>query len=117
VKFLVDAQLPQSLAELLRSGGHDAKHSLDLVAKNRTSDEVLCQLAPSEQRVLVTKDEDFVESHVLRGLPPKLLFVTTGNIANLDLPALFRGNLPAIIDTLEVHSFIEMDRTGLTIHR
>ncbi len=82
MNFLVDAQLPPRLALLLSSMGHDSIHTLDLPEKNRVQDEVLCQLALSEQRVLVTKDSDFVDSFLLRGLPPKWLFVTTGNIPN-----------------------------------
>jgi predicted nuclease of predicted toxin-antitoxin system len=116
VKFLVDAQLPRALASWLRSCGHDATHTLELPEKNRTTDETLCRLALTEQRVMVTKDEDFVDSFFLKGVPPKLLFVTTGNITNQELLALFQGNLPVIVSTLSSHSFVEIDRSGLTIH-
>jgi predicted nuclease of predicted toxin-antitoxin system len=116
VKFLVDAQLPRSLAALIISAGHDAIHTLDLPDKNCTTDEVLCRIALSEQRVLVTKDGGFVDSFLLRGLPPKLLFVTTGNISNEELLALFRGNLQSIVAFLTALScFVEIDRNGLTI--
>jgi predicted nuclease of predicted toxin-antitoxin system len=116
VKFLVDAQLPRSLAGLLQSFGHDAIHTLDLPDANRTSDEALCRVATDEQRVLVTKDGDFVDSFLLRGLPSKLLFVTTGNISNNELLALFRGNLQSIVAFLTALScFVEIDRSGLTI--
>jgi predicted nuclease of predicted toxin-antitoxin system len=103
------------LAGLLKASGHDAIHTLDLSGKNRTSDEVLCRLAQNEQRVLVTEDEDFVDSFFLRGLPPKLLFVTTGNISNPDLIALFSSHLPAILNAIEAHAFVEIDGEGLTI--
>ena len=116
MRFLIDAQLPSSLAALLNSYGHDAIHTLGLPDKNRTSDEFLCQLALRDQRVLVTKDEDFVDSFILRGLPPKLLFVTTGNISNKDLLVLFQHSLAFIVDTLAAHYFVEIDRDGLTIH-
>ena len=116
MKFLVDAQLPRTLAELLQASGHDACHTLDLTEKNRTSDEVLCQLALSEDRVLVTKDHDFVDSFFLRRLPPKLLLVTTGNIPNKDLLELFRAHLAVVANAISAHSFVEIDRTGLTIH-
>jgi len=114
VKFLVDAQLPHKLAELLESLGHDALHTLDLPEKNRTSDESLRQLALDDDRVLVTKDADFVNSFLVRSLPPRLLFVTTGNMANENLLFLFHANLPAIVDALASHSFVEIDRSGLT---
>lgn len=65
---------------------------------------------------MVTKDGDFVDSFLLKGTPPKLLFVTTGNITNRELLALLRGNLATIVSTLASHSFVEIDRSGLTIH-
>ncbi len=116
MKFLVDAQLPRSLVEFLLLSGHDAIHTLDLPGQNRTSDEALCQLALSEDRGLVTKDNDFVDSFLLRRLPSKLLLVTTGNIPNKELLALFQAHLSAITDAISTHAFVEIDRTGLTIH-
>jgi len=38
MKFLVDAQLPRRMALWLSESGHDAKHTLDLPAGNRTPD-------------------------------------------------------------------------------
>lgn len=106
MKFLVDAQLPRRLARLLESLGHDALHTLDLSGKNRTPDETLRQFALNEERVLVTKEADFMDSFVLHDAPPKLLFVTTGNIPNEDLLTLFRANLPAIVRALTSHSCV-----------
>jgi predicted nuclease of predicted toxin-antitoxin system len=114
VKFLVDAQLPRRLAELLNLLGHDALHTLDLPEKNRTSDENLIEVTLKEDRVLVTKDSDFVDSFLVRGLPPRLLFVTTGNVRNEELLRLFRTNLPALLKALETHTFVEIDRSGMT---
>jgi predicted nuclease of predicted toxin-antitoxin system len=116
VKFLVDAQLPRRLARLLIAQGHDTLHTLDLPVGNRTTDDMLRQLARSEGRVLVTKDADFVDSFLLLSLPPRLLFVTTGNIPNDELAALFQANMSAVVDALASHSFVEIDRGGLTIH-
>ena len=115
MKFLVDAQLPRRLAGLIEALGHAALHTLDLTEKNRTADDVLCRIAADDVRVLVTKDADFVDSILVRGLPPKLLFVTTGNIPNDELLALFRANLAAVIAALEVHAFVEIDRNGITV--
>ena len=115
MKFLVDAPLPRRLAGLLASLGHEATHTLDLPDRNLTADATLCRIAANENRVLITKDADFVDSFLVRGLPPALLFVTTGNISNDELLALFRGNLPAITAALAVHAFVEIDRTGITV--
>lgn len=65
MKFLIDAQLPRRLARRLRAAGHDAIHTLDLPAGNRTTDAEICRIADSDGRAVVTKDADFVSSFML----------------------------------------------------
>lgn len=69
VKFLVDAQLTKRLATKLDDLGHDAIHTLDLPRGNRTSDRDIIKLADEQGRVVVTKDRDFRDSHLLTGEP------------------------------------------------
>ena len=116
MKFLIDAQLPKRLGEAMRSTGHDVLHTLDLPDGNRTSDSEICIRAKDEDRVVVTKDSDFVDSFLLQGMPPKLLLVSTGNISNADLLTLFKASLPAIESALSENKFVELDRANLTIH-
>lgn len=116
MKFLVDAQLPRRLAQALTATGHETIHSLDLPQGNRSTDTDLIEVAAREGRVLVTKDSDFVTGFWLRGAPPKLLLVSTGNIDNDSLLHLFAVNLPVVIAALSQHDFVELSRTALTIH-
>jgi predicted nuclease of predicted toxin-antitoxin system len=96
VRFLVDAHLPQRLARLLHGEGHDALHTLDLPDGNRTTDGVINAISVTEQRVVITKDSDFVDSLVLHKQPWKLLLVSTGNISNQELEQLFAANQTAL---------------------
>lgn len=80
MRFIVDAQLPRRLARWLAMRGHDVRHTLDLPDGNRTPDLVITELAYREDRIVVTKDADFVSSHLLTGRPPGLLLVATGNM-------------------------------------
>ena len=72
--------------------------------------------SPSEQRVVVTKDGDFVDSFLLRHEPYKLLLVATGNITNNELERLFQQNLEQIVRGFEQYDFIELGRTALICH-
>ncbi len=85
MRFLVDAHLPPGLCALLHAAGHDAVHTRQLPAQNRTPYQVINELSLLEQRVAVTKDSDFYHSHLLHGQPWKLLLIRTGNIRNRDL--------------------------------
>lgn len=116
MKFLVDAQLPQHLAQALTVAGHDVLHTLDLPRGNCTRDEELAALAAQENRILITKDSDFVTTFHLQHCPPKLLLVSTGNIDNATLLHLFLTNLDHLERALTEYDFVELGRTALTIH-
>lgn len=115
MNFLIDAQLPRRVVGWLAAAGHDAVHTLDLPAGNRTPDRDLLDLADREGRVIVTKDADFVDSHLLHGRPPRLLLVSTGNITNRALEALLVPLLGDIVREFSSHSFLELDAAGLTV--
>lgn len=84
MKYLVDAHLPRRLAIWLHQAGFDVIHTLDLPLGNRTPDTVINDLSVNEQRVVVTKDSDFVDSFVLRQEPQKLLLVSPATFATLN---------------------------------
>ncbi|MBW3542212.1 MAG: DUF5615 family PIN-like protein [Planctomycetes bacterium] len=73
MKFLIDAQLPRRAVDWFGSAGCDGLHTLDLPEGNRTTDQTLIEVGDREQRAVMTKDADFVSSHVLQGRPAKLL--------------------------------------------
>ena len=116
MKFIVDAQLPRRLAAELAGSGHDAIHTLDLPTGNRTSDGDIIALATRENRVVVTKDNDFVTSFLLRGMPSKLLLISTGNISNEELSRLMASNWRVLESALAKHDFVELSGSSITIH-
>jgi predicted nuclease of predicted toxin-antitoxin system len=116
MRFLVDAQLPRRLARRLREAGHDALHTLDLPNGNRTSDAEIITIAIREDRVVVTKDADFVSSFIVNRRPEKLLLISTGNITNDELEALLIPNLGTVVAAFTGHDFVELTRTTLIIH-
>lgn len=73
MKFLVDAHLPRRIARRLQEAGHDALHTLDLPDGNRTTGAEINAISLLEQRVVITKDADFVNSFLLKNQPYKLL--------------------------------------------
>lgn len=115
MNFLIDAQLPRRMTAWLAAAGYDAIHTLDFPNKNRTTDEQINDVAEREQRVVVSKDSDFVDGHLLRGRPAKLLLVSTGNISNRDREALAVPLLPDIIREFQTHSFLELGPTGIVV--
>jgi len=117
VKFLIDAQLPARLAMFINEAGHDALHTSELPDGNRTTDAQIADRADRDQRIVVTKDQDFRDSHLLTNSPQRLLVVATGNITNTALLALFKANLDAIVDALREVDFAEISAHSLLLHR
>ena len=116
MKLIVDAQLPLRLAELLTASGHDVVHTTSLADGNRTTDAEIARLADAQDRVVVTKDHDFLYGHLLNGSPRRLLLVATGNICNDDLIALFRRVEQLLAEALDRATLVELNRDAVVIH-
>jgi predicted nuclease of predicted toxin-antitoxin system len=116
MRFLIDAQLPRLLAARLTELGHPASHTLDLAAGNRTPDQDIALVADRQGAVVITKDADFLDSHLLAVSPSRLFLVSTGNISNRQLLGLFETHIDRIVASLAQASLVELTRTDLVIH-
>ncbi len=117
MKFLVDAQLPQRFSQALNSRGHDSVHTLDLPMKNKTKDSDINAISVKEQRVVVSKDADFIDSLLISKKPYKLLYIATGNISNKELQELLEKNIGDIELAFSSSRLIELTPASLIIHQ
>lgn len=117
MKFLVDAQLPRRLAIFLNQAGYDAKHTSDLPAQNATPDAYINNLSLQEERIVITKDADFVESFFIQDKPYKLLLISTGNIKNKDLEAIICQNIQQITQLFTKYRYIELNHSEFIVHQ
>lgn len=95
MKFLVDNQLPSALARWLSARGHDAVHVLDC-GQGQTDDRTLWEKAISENRVVISKDEDFF---ILATRPSdigQLLWLRVGNCRTQVLLSQLENTWPSI---------------------
>lgn len=96
MRFLVDAQLPPTLARWIASQpGHEAEH-VAFVLSPSEMDEAIVSYAVAKADVVVTKDADFLDL----APPPQLLVVATGNIPNTALIAVFEERFAAAVQQL-----------------
>ncbi len=113
MKFIVDAQLPKSLAYSLREKGFDVVHTSELPNGNDTTDAEINQFSIAESRIVISKDADFYESFTAKKEPYKLLHVKTGNIKNAQLIELFDRNLELIIKELNESSVVQITQNHI----
>lgn len=117
MKFLVDAQLPFFLKAWLSAKGLDAIHTTDLPRQNLTADLDIAQIADDEDRIVISKDSDFLKLHVLRQTPARLLMITTGNIINQQLLLLFECNFETVLQLFESYAVVELNNSFVIGHR
>ncbi len=116
MKFIIDAQLPFALSKYLLNKGFDVIHTDDLPNKEFTSDNEIRDISVKQNRIVITKDSDFLDSFYVKGIPPKLLLVSTGNINNNDLIGLFNLNIGKIVELFVDYSFVELDNSDIIGH-
>ncbi len=95
--------------------GCDIVHTLDLPAANKTHDNELMEFADREDRIVITKNSDYVDSHLISDTPKKLLLVSTGNISNRQLEVQFVAAIPTLLLEFATHAFLELGQAGVVI--
>ncbi len=116
MKFIVDAHLPYRLNLWLNEIGFDAIHTRDLPEANETEDIDIATFADIENRTVISKDSDFLKLRILQNKPKQLLMITTGNIVNKDLIALFEQNFQTIIQLFDSFDVVEMNNSFVVGH-
>jgi len=116
MKFLVDANLPFKLALKLRDQGFDVLHTDHLPEKELTSDKELRKISVEQDRIVISKDSDFLDSQLINGIPSKFFYISTGNIINRDLIRLIDQNLGRIVELFLDYDLIELDNEQVILH-
>jgi predicted nuclease of predicted toxin-antitoxin system len=78
LKLLFDQNLSPRLEGLLEDSYPGSKHVHTLFL-DRAPDELIWEYALQEDFLIVTKDADFSDRSVLRGFPPKVIWLRLGN--------------------------------------
>jgi predicted nuclease of predicted toxin-antitoxin system len=91
VRLLLDENLSARLLPALMDvfPGSDHVRTLRL---ERISDSALWELAGDGDYVLTTREEDLIGTSVLRGTPPKILWLNTGHSRNPVIAALIKSH-------------------------
>ncbi len=94
-KLLVDENLSAQLVRLLAETYPGSAH-LESLGLLGAADRVVWERAGAGGFVLVTKDEDFHRLSVLRGPPPKVVWLRLGNCTTREAATVLRDHSEAI---------------------
>lgn len=111
--FICDVHISIKVAKFLESCGHSAVHANSLPSKWYSSDSEICEFADQHQLIVITKDEDFRSSFLLKQTPRKLIRIVLGNISNQKLIEVLEKNFPLIADLNQEKGFyLELGETS-----
>lgn len=96
MKLLFDHNLSPRLVRRLADLHPDSSHVF-LLALDQASDAVVWERARQDGYTIVTKDSDFSDMSVLRGFPPKVIWIRLGNCKTQQIEDLFRKNHQAVV--------------------
>lgn len=100
MKLLFDQNLSPRLVSMLSDQypgcAHVGSHALDLA-----TDEAVWMFARTHGYTLVTKDSDFHELSLLRGAPPKVVWIRRGNCSTQQIEAILRKHASDIQSLIE----------------
>ena len=109
MKFWIDAQLPPALAPWLTDTFAVEAFSVKRLGLRDASDELIFFTARTEKVIVITKDQDFVQLLERLGPPPKVIWVTCGNVSNAEMRDIFRQDFQkAILSLQQNKSLVEI---------
>jgi len=96
LRLLFDQNLSPCLPDRLADLFPDATHVSHLGLEQASDDDVWTY-AQAHAYAIVTKDADFGDLGVIRGFPPKIIWLRLGNCTTRDVERCLRNNEPAIV--------------------
>ena len=102
MKLLFDQNISPRIVRQIETyflGSKQVRH----VGLEDASDEEIFNYAKRNNFSVVTFDSDFVDLNVIRGIPPKIIWLKTGNLTTKSISELLRKNI------LAIHKFLESD--------
>ena len=77
---------------------------------NETPDRIINALSVAEQRIVITKDGDFLESFIVKNEPYKLILVKLGNTSKNELLQFFSDRFDEIIEKIKIESMVLLSK-------
>lgn len=89
MRLLLDENLSEFILPAIADLYPESLH-VRLLDAGGASDDMVWRLAKEHGCVLVTRDEDFLRFSIVRGAPPKVVWLAVGNYSNHELVRLLR---------------------------
>ena len=95
MKLLFDQNISFRLIERISNLYPDAKQVRELGLENVTDNEIF-EFAKKNDYSIVTFDSDFCDLNILKGFPPKIIWIRTGNTTTKNLEIIVKNKYERI---------------------
>lgn len=92
MKLLFDHNLSPRLVRLLADLYPDSQHVF-LLAMDQEDDRVIWNYASRNDYTIVTRDSDYSDLSLVRGFPPKVIWIRRGNCSTHTIEAILRSQM------------------------
>ncbi|MEB3355814.1 MAG: DUF5615 family PIN-like protein [Synechococcales bacterium] len=100
MKLLFDQNLSPRLVNRLADLYPDSQHVF-FVSLDQADDRAVWEYANQNDFTVATRDSDFSELSVLRGFPPKIIWIRRGNCSTSQIEEILRSHYQDIIQLSE----------------
>jgi len=84
MNLLFDQNISYRIIRILKSTFPKCKHVNDVGLENET-DEMIWEFAREHDFTVVTFDADFYDLSIVKGIPPKIIWLRSGNTSTLNI--------------------------------
>ena len=114
--FVCDVHISFKVSDYLSNRGHEAVHLNSILDGDKTEDSAIALFCEDNNRVLITKDYDIVDSYNLKKTPPRVIKINLGNISNKEL-IVRKGELLPLLEGLHNREFflVEVNKNDFLI--
>jgi predicted nuclease of predicted toxin-antitoxin system len=106
MKLLYDNNLSHKLVARLNDIFPDSTHVM-MENLDESEDQIIWLFAKKEGYTIVTKDVDYNEISVIKGFPPKIIWLKIGNCKIQDVERIIRNK------TIVINDFYQNKNTGI----
>ena len=117
MRFLCDVHITIKLSKYLENLGHRSEHVNNVLDKWHTSDDQISKYVDENVCILISKDQDFKNTHFLKSSPRRLVKINLGNISNRQLLEIVEKHIDRISDVASEHNkfLIEINEGSLWV--
>ena len=100
MRLLFDQNISPKIIKQLDADFPGSRH-VRHVGLEDASDSIIFDYAKLNNLSIVTFDSDFVDLNIVRGIPPKIIWLKTGNLTTRSISEMLKKNVAIIIEFLE----------------